>query len=287
MKLSVYTLACPEYSFEEAADKLEELDIKGVEWRVSDVPDEIAFDPQDGGRFWGSNRATIPRDSVVEKASEIANITEQHGLSASSLAGSPDPTDRDDLKRQMEAANILGASAIRVGIGGSEIEDFEEALAATQSQWDDVEQIAAEMGVKAIAETHHGGLIPSASAARRFVEGKDPEHVGILWDPGNMVWEGYERPEYGLSMIQPWLAHIHVKNARPVVLGTNDLGQANWGYEWCPLKEGLLDWCEIMAILKQLGYDGYVSLEDFNPETQAEEKLNDFAQYFAQIMETL
>jgi sugar phosphate isomerase/epimerase len=98
-----------------------------------------------------------------------------------------------------------------------------------------------------------------------------------------MVWEGHERPEYGLRMIEPWLAHVHVKNARPEVQGAGDLRQLEWGYRWCGLREGMVDWPAVVEVLRDIGYEGYLSLEDFNPDTQAEGKLTDFADYFGAI----
>ena len=39
--------------------------------------------------------------------------------------------------------------------------------------------------------------------------------LGIIHDVGNMVYEGYERYEMGLSILGPYLAHVHVKSAAP------------------------------------------------------------------------
>ena len=286
MKLSVYTLACPEWTFEEAAAKIAGLGIPGVEWRVAPVAEKITFDPRDGGRFWGANRATIPADKVVEAARRVAKITADNGLTATFLAGGPQPTELDAIRRQMEAAQVLGAPAIRVGCGGSRTDDVNAAFDEARRSWDEVEKLAARTGVKAVVETHHGTLVPTASAVRRFVEGRDPAHVGVLWDPGNMVWEGHERYELGLPLIRPWLAHVHVKNARPYLEGADEMRRLRWSYRWCPLRNGLVDWPAAVAALRKVGYDGWLSLEDFNPETQAEEKLKDFADYFAGIIGT-
>ena len=284
MKLSVYTLACPEFTVEETVAQLSELGIPGVEWRVGDVDEAAEFNPLDPGRFWGTNRATLPADRVVEVAREVAEVTRQHGLEASFLAGGPPPTQHEVIRRQMEAARILGAPAMRVSAGGGDEESPQAAFDQARREWDEVEKLAEKTGVKAVIETHHGALVPSASSVRRFLEGRDPQHVGVLWDPGNVVWEGYERPEYGLRMVEPWLAHVHLKNARPVVTGAGELRQLKWSYEWCGLRQGVVDWPSVVETLREVGYEGYLSLEDFNPDTQAEEKLADFADYFGAIL---
>lgn len=286
MRLSVYTLACPEYTLDEAAASLTRHGIPAVEWRVAPVNPEIVFDPRDPGRFWGSNRATLPVADLENAAREAARITAHHGLEVSFLAGAPAPQDLDAVARQMAAAQVLGAPAIRVSPGGdAQAADLSAAFDEARRSWDGVEELAGRMGVRAVVEMHHFTLVPTASATRRFMEGRDPRHVGVLYDPGNMVYEGFERPEYGLQMVRPWLAHVHVKNARPVVTGADDLRCLRYGFQWCSLRNGMVDWVGVVKALRDVGYEGYLSLEDFNPDTQAEEKLRDFVDLFRRILE--
>ena len=55
-----------------------------------------------------------------------------------------------------------------------------------------IDALAAETGVKAVLEIHMDTLISSPSAAYRALEGFDPAHIGLIFDPGNMVNEGFE-----------------------------------------------------------------------------------------------
>jgi len=284
VKLSVYTLACPEYTFQQAAARLAELKVPAVEWRVGQVPKKIVFDPRDPVRFWSANRATIPLEGMGKVARKVARITADHGLKVSFLAGGPPPDDLEMIRRQMGAAETLGAPAIRVGGGGKQGEDPVAAFEEARRAWDGVEKLAARTRIRAVVEIHHYTLLPSASAARRFLEGRDPRHVGVLYDPGNQVWEGFERPDYALPLLRPWLAHVHVKNARPWVTGADELRRLQYGYRWCSLRTGVLDWPAIVRALRKVGYKGYLSLEDFNPDTQAEEKLKDFVDLFRVIL---
>jgi len=286
LKLSVYTLACPEYTFEQAAAKIAEVGIPAVEWRVAQVADKMKFDPRDPGRFWGANRATLPVADLEKKAREVAKITRDYGLEASFLAGGPCPSDLEEIRREMAAAQVLGAPAIRVGAADGGGDDLNAAFDAARKSWDAVERLAGQTGVKAVVETHHGTIVPTASAVRRFVEGRSPGRVGVLYDPGNMVWEGHERYDYALQLIRPWLAHVHVKNACPFVAGADEYQRLVWQYKWCALRAGVVDWPAVVEALARVGYEGCLSLEDFNPETQAEEKLVDFADLFGQILKS-
>ena len=285
MKLSVYTLVCPEFTLEEAAAAIAALGVEGIEWRVGRVAENTRCDLRDPERFWSANRgATLPIDDLENAAREAARITSDNGLTVSFLAGWADPSDAEAVRLQMAAAQILGAPAIRVGPGGGDADDVNALFDAGRQSWDEVEELARSMSVKAVVEIHHEGLIPSASAARRFIEGRDPDCCGVLYDPGNMAFEGYERPEYALQVIRPWLAHVHVKNARPHIVGADEHRFLQWSYSSCSLREGIVDWPGQVAALREAGYDGWLSLEDFNPATQAAQKLSEFADLFRALV---
>jgi sugar phosphate isomerase/epimerase len=121
-------------------------------------------------------------------------------------------------------------------------------------------------------------IAPSASAAYRLVEGCDPAYIGVLYDPGNMVHEGFENYRMGMEMLGPYLAHVHVKNAGWTQTGeTRDDGFAGWRCEWTGLSRGIVDWPQVITDLKAVGYEGYVGIEDFSREFGSENMLANFA----------
>lgn len=56
-------------------------------------------------------------------------------------------------------------------------------------------------------------LISSPSAAYRALEGFDPAHIGLIFDPGNMVNEGFEDYQKSFELLGDYIAHIHIKTA--------------------------------------------------------------------------
>ena len=106
-------------------------------------------------------------------------------------------------------------------------------------------------------ETHHGLITASASATLRVLDGRDPECVGVLYDPGNMVHEGFENYRMGLEMLRPYLHHVHAKNAAWV------RKDGKWSVEWAALQDGIVNWPVMFDALKAVGYDGCVDIEDF------------------------
>ena len=51
-------------------------------------------------------------------------------------------------------------------------------------------------------------LISSPSAAYRALEGFDPAHIGLIFDPGTMVNEGFEDYQKSFELLGDYIAHI-------------------------------------------------------------------------------
>jgi sugar phosphate isomerase/epimerase len=133
--------------------------------------------------------------------------------------------------------------------------------------------------VKALVEIHHETIVPSASAARRFLDGFDPDAVGVIYDPGNMVWEGHEQYRLGLETLGPYLAHVHAKNSAWRQSGRRADGSLAWQATWAPLDAGIVDQPQLVATLREVGYDGWISVEDFTTERPLMERVGENLRY--------
>lgn len=281
-KYSVFTVMMPEYDLKNAAALLGKLGYNGVEWRVHNVPGA----PPEVTDFWRGNKATINVETIVDEAENIRKITEDNGLEIMALATYLSYKLLDDVERCMEAARIMGCGAIRVsppGYNGSENYNdiFEEALEG----YGKIEELARDYNVRANIELHHGKICPSASLGYRLVSNFDPEYIGIIYDPGNMVCEGCENWQMGLELLGPYLSHVHIKNAAWVRTG-EDNGVKRWKTEMVSLKDGIVAWDEVLLALDRVGYKGWLSFEDFGPgETEA--KLRDGIGYLKSLEKTL
>lgn len=281
-KYSAFTVMMPEYTIEEAAALLSKLGYDGVEWRVHGVP---SAQPEVTD-FWRGNKATINVETIVEQAEEIRMMTQDHGLEIVALGTYLSYRLLDDVERCMEAAKIMRCPSIRVsppGYNGSENYNdlFEEAL----DGYGKVEELARDYRVRANIELHHGKMCPSAGLGYRLVSNFDPEYIGVIYDPGNMVCEGYENWQLGLEVLGPYLSHVHVKNAAWVLVG-EDKGVKRWDTEMAPLKEGCVAWDEVLLALDRVGYGGWLAFEDFGPG-ETETKLRDDIGYLKSLEKTL
>ncbi|MFB0545645.1 MAG: sugar phosphate isomerase/epimerase family protein, partial [Anaerolineae bacterium] len=128
-------------------------------------------------------------------------------------------------------------------------------------------------GVKVNLEIHMTYITPSAALAHRLVSHFDPRYIGVIYDPGNMVREGYEAWRLGLELLGPYVSHVHVKNAAWEPAGQEEDGTQRWEAREAPLWKGLVNWRQVLAELRIAGYEGYLSLEDFSIAQPTREKL--------------
>jgi sugar phosphate isomerase/epimerase len=278
VKIAMFTVSMPEWTPEEAVQHLAEIGYDGVEWRITDDP------PRATPEFWRGNRCTFPLSSFVEDAPRIRALTEAAGLAIPAIASYVQAADLDNVERVFRGAAALGAPMARIQVPHY---DGQTAYLPLQERarrdYQEVARLAREDGVKALDEIHHGTIVPSASAMRLFLDGLDPEWVGAIYDPGNMIWEGYEQYRLGLEMLGPYLAHVHVKNSAWRQSGRREDGSLAWQAEWAPLDAGIVDLRELMAALGEVGYEGWFTVEDFTTERPLAERVRENLAYLRSL----
>ncbi len=271
MKYSVYTGMTPEYDLAEAAALFKRLGFDGVEWRVIDIPPEKRSEPPS---FWGNHRCTIPLSQVESRAVEVRALTEAAGLEIAALASYLRPTDPAGAESVMKAAATMGCRLVRFwALPYDGAVPYRELYGKSLAGLVHIEAMARAYNVRAVLEIHPGYIIPSASLARRLVESFDPRYIGLIYDPGNMVCEGYEAWAMGIEILGPYLAHVHVKNIGWFPHQRDEHGTVRWEARAVPLPDGIVPWGEVIRLLRAAGYDGYLSLEDFSTEQPTIEKL--------------
>ena len=262
----------PEYDVPAAARKLKEWGYDGAEWRVTNVPSPMPPVPN----FWSANKATVDFDKLPGSAVEAKKASDDAGLEIPALATYLGCTDLDSVRKAMEAAKIMGAPMIRVGVPGYDGKtNYRTVFKNAQDAYAKVEAAAKEFGVRANFEIHMGNICPSASAAYRFASAFDARHVGVIFDPGNMIYEGMENWQFGLELLGEYLAHVHVKNAGWKISAGQPNGNLVWQPYMATLRGGIVNWADIYAALKKVGYDRWMSNENFSTDQSTEPKLKD------------
>jgi sugar phosphate isomerase/epimerase len=288
MKYGVFSVSMPEYEPLEALELLAALGYDGVEWRVTRDDGDMSRPT-----FWTGNRTSMTAEDLIAQADRLKARASDLGLEMPSLAtyidcfgrSRPDPEGGlAAVERHMQAAVAVGARSLRIGAGQYDKKGapYPEQVAAARAQYAEVARLAAHHGVRALVETHMGQLAPTVSTALRILDGLDPAHVGIMWDPGNQVTEGREDYRMALEMAGEYLGDVHVKNAVYEPVGEAD-GGIVWRTRQAPVHRGIAHWPEIMAVLKEIGYDGWLFFEDFSTDLPVEQRLKENLAWFRQL----
>ncbi len=283
IQLSVFTVATPELAPEELAAAARKAGLQGIEWRCKDTPEDIR---QEMPSFWGNNLATVPQRADAGVLARFRSAAEKEGLKSISLTPYLQAGDLEGTEQVLAAARELGADYIRLGVHGYDrSRPFGELFGLQRIYLREASGLCRQYGVKGLIETHHGTIAPSASAAIRLCEGLDSDAVGVLYDPGNMVHEGYENHRMGMEMLGPYLAHVHMKNAGWTSTADAD-GSVRWNSGWTGMKAGVVRWKEVVSDLIAVGYDGFIGVEDFSGQYSSPEMLEQYSRYMRELLET-
>ncbi len=270
MKFAVFTASLPEWTPEEAASELIAAGYDGVEWRVIDQADSATGEPG----FWAGNRCTWPLSTVLADLDTIAATTA--GLEMPSLGTYATCAEPADVDTAMRAAAALGVGRLRVRLPDySPAESYRAVWDRRRAEFTDVAALAATHGVRALVEIHHGTPVASPHAAASFLAGLDPAHVGVIHDIGNMVYEGWSCYREGFEILGEYLAHVHLKNAQWVREGTRPDGSAIWSTTWAGLRNGIVDLTAFFETLNTIGYDEWVTIEDFSTDLPLRARIRD------------
>jgi sugar phosphate isomerase/epimerase len=264
VRVGVFTVGLPNFTPEEGARAIANSGYEGVEWRVTHVAEQYR---KEEPSFWRNNLCTL--EPIAEDADRARIISEREALQIVGLGTYIQVGDLKATEEAMQFAKRAGAPQIRVGVGKPGEASYAELFAASTEFLAGVEALAKEYVVKALVELHHGTICPSASLAYRLVSHFDPAAVGVIYDPGNMVHEGFEDYRIGTEILGPYLTHVHLKNAgfdRPEGGGT-------WQARWTPLANGVVDFGALFEALARVGYDGWLVVEDFSRTRPSREVL--------------
>ncbi|WEG09381.1 sugar phosphate isomerase/epimerase [Microbacterium horticulturae] len=252
MRFSAYTLGLPTLTPDEGAREIADAGLTGVEWRVVDEPEQFAGETPS---FTRNNLCTLgPLDGARAR-----RLADDAGLEVVGIAPYIRVGDAAAFERAASLARAASAVLVRIRAPERDGRPFRELFAEGRDFVEEVADIAGRYGVTAVLEIHQGTMCPSASLGERLVRGLDPRRVGVIYDAGNLVIEGYEDTRMALDLLGEHLRHVHLKNT-----GWRRGADGAWEWFWAPLDEGILDAREFLDLLERAGYDGWISLEDLS-----------------------
>jgi sugar phosphate isomerase/epimerase len=262
MKISATTVMLPQYDMEETAALLSRLGYDGAEWRVRWIPEGERGKPYS---FWGNVKNDYTPQMFAEHPEKLVETSKRHNLAIAGIASGVSANNLKEIELLSKGAASAKAPFIRIDsprdynytinyntFFSEATEAFKKALEVTKSY-----------GVRILIEMHIGTIFVSSGLAHRFVSRFEPSELGVIYDLANIVQEGYEDSRIAVELLGPYIGHVHLGGRAPKQGNRQTDGTVNWYWEGTSLAEGLLNVKKAISDLKSIGYDKFISVEDF------------------------
>ncbi len=281
MKYSATSVMLPDLDMAEQAALLQRLGFHGIEWRVRRVPQGARGK---GYSPWGEHKNDLTPENFAANAEQMKRVAADHGLAIAGLASNPNAGDLEQIRLLVEGAAKCGAPFVRVGAPRlyDRTVNYHALYDETVAAYGKALELTAGTKVKLALEIHGGTIHVSASLAYRLLSNFPPDRVCAIYDPQNMVSDGFETTELGLELLDKYVGHCHVGGHRPVEKGRDETGSMQWEWPGCPMADGLYSYPRMIRKLKQMGYPYFVSIEDFR-DLPAEDKLREGITYLKKV----
>lgn len=256
MRYSYATISLPTLRPEQAVHALRRDGFQGIEWKVGSAPQARA---SKSATFMVGNLCTLEQSASAGQAA--AAMSRAAGLTIVGLTPYVRSGDLAHLRAMVDMAVAAGTSQIR--LQGPRPTSNGPSYSSLATQFLDflgpAVAEASRRGVRLVIEIHHKTIVPSVGLVKPFLDRFNAANLGVIYDVGNMVFEGYEDHRMGVEILGPYLHHVHLKNARPF---RDHAGR--WAFEWSALDDGIVDVADVLDLLHNSGYEGWVSLEDLS-----------------------
>ena len=280
MKLSYLTACFNNLSLEEKVKFAAEQKFDAIElscWPVANDRDYSSTDI-DVSKF----------DSKTKE--DILKLTGENNIEIASLAYydnclHPDTSIRENnvkhLYNVIETAGKLGVKFVGAFAGRNLDLSFEENFAEFEKIFPNIVKYAADRNVNLLIENcsmpgwHREGWGATISYSPelwdRMFEIIPDENFGLNFDPSHLIWLGVDYIK-ALIDYKERVLYFHAKDTKIFeekrsyysIFGKQLDRENEWDYGWWQHKipgKGSVDWQKIYQTLREIGYDGYVSIE--------------------------
>lgn len=223
-----------------------------------------------------ANTSTLNENISRSDIEKIRSVIEGEGLCISALCGdfgcdmyyTRDRAQIDREKRIMDIAKELGTDIVTTHIGV--VPDTENC-----AQYESMHEVCYELAQYADSVKGHFAVETGpekATALKNFLDKLNSRGVAVNLDPANLVMCAGDDPVSAVHILKDYIVHTHAKDGvmlkkcdtralyAPAYFG---LRQLNWGehIEERPLGKGDVSWGKYLDALKEIGYDGFLTIE--------------------------
>jgi sugar phosphate isomerase/epimerase len=169
----------------------------------------------------------------------------------------------DNARSIMETAASVGIQEIKLGYHHYRtFGSFKENLAAMHRDIESIEKLAKSCNIRANLHIHSGEHMEAQSAiVWDLIRDRDPSAIGAYIDPGHMFVEGGRDVwRQGIDLLRERINMVAIKDLawQPVVDDSSD--KPRWTPKVVPLRKGIVQWDKVFALLRELGYNGWLSI---------------------------
>lgn len=233
-----------------------------------------------------ANTQTVHADMSGREIREVKKVLDGEGLKVSALCGdfgcemyyTRDKSLIDREKKIMGIAKELGTDIVTTHIGVVPEEKDCPQYESMREVCRELAKFADSMGGHFAVETGP----ERAQLLKDFLDGLDSRGVAVNLDPANLVMCAGDDPVNAVHILKDYIVHTHAKDG--IMLKKTDtrtlyapsffgLQPSDWGehIKEMPLGEGNVPWAAYIAALREIGYDGYLTIERECGETPAED----------------
>ena len=242
MKLSFSTLSCPDWSWTRVLDEAQRLGYAGIEVRGADgemiLPKATPFLPEN---IEATKTELIRRGLVItDLGSSVAFHDEEKW-----------ETFLQEGKDFIDLAARLGVPYVRVF--GDKVPDrtkTAETIARIVKGYRALCDHIGDRDVMILQETH--GDFPDLDLLRPVFEGVSDPRLGLLWDIEHVFKKYGTDASAFVTWAAPHIRHVHIKDTKT---------QPDGSFKLCMIGEGDVPIAQDIALLRGIGYDGFLSLE--------------------------
>ena len=172
---------------------------------------------------------------------------------------------REFNENVIKTASAIGCPYAILGTGCYEPKNLEKNIEEFRKEHEYLVKLGESMDVQIAYHIGHNPTIADSMDAMRVLMREFPD-LKLKLDPVGIIRNLKADPYYGMQILGPRMVHMHIKD----VLRLPD------GEIEPPVGLGEIKWNNIMAILYEQGYDGYLAIEPHGPKWG---KIENYATY--------
>lgn len=233
---------------------------------------EIGFEGIEFSGFGPTGEGNDPTEFAkqVKDACAEANLAIMSWTIGADFLKNPVDDEIQRLKGQVDIAAALGAPAMRHDATGgfpgraNGLAEYMEALPIVAKGYSGVTEYAATKGVKTMIE-NHGFFFQDSDRVEALINKVGNPNFGALVDVGNFLCAD-EEPTMAVKRMAPYAFHVHAKDfhVKPPCADPGDGWFRSRG--GTPLRGAIVGHGNVQIkrcidILKEAGYDGFLSIE--------------------------